>query len=90
MAAAIPAVPEKIAPPEKKSVTALKEAEDRIGGFLVNGEGKCSETAHRVPTELEQLVAFKLLRILFPRQGTSLNELDSAINRELKKIDLAK
>lgn len=79
------AVPEKIPVPEKKSVTALREAEDRIGGFLV-GEGKCTESTHRASSELERLVAFKLLRILFPRQGTSLNELESAISRELKKI----
>lgn len=71
---------------EKKSVKALREAEERVAGFI-NGGGRCTQSEHVEMTALERLVAFKLLRIHFPHQASTLSELDAAIRKELRRID---
>lgn len=71
---------------EGKSAKALREAEERVAGFI-NGGGKCTQSEHVEASALERLVAFKLLRIHFPHQSSTLNELDAAIRKELRRID---
>lgn len=70
----------------RKSAKALAEAEDRVAGFI-NGGGKCSQSTHEDASALERLIAFKLLRIHFPHQSSTLTDLDAAIRKELKRID---
>ena len=62
----------------------LQLAEDRVCGFI-NGAGSCTESTHREATTLERLVMFKLLRIEFPHQSSTLTDLEIAIRRELKR-----
>jgi hypothetical protein len=71
---------------EKRSAAALRDAENRVGGFI-NGGGTCTQSVHAEATTLERLIAFKLLRIHFPHQSSALSDLDTAIRKELRRID---
>ena len=69
---------------DSEAKSPLQLAEDRVGGFI-NGGGSCTQSTHVEATTLERLVMFKVLRIEFPHQSSTLTDLDIAIRKELKR-----